>query len=193
MAVLAATSSSSRPWWPSSAATAAKSTSHRRVTTGPSGGACDAGESGCMGMAPSVCSAALGFLAGLARLAGMVVDRLGPAQGHRQLQDLVVGAALDVDVDVLELHVDVFLDHFEQFVAHQRQVVRGAARGALLGHDDAQAFARHRGGGFRPALQEIEYAHADQPPKTRWRKPFLGASMKRSGRSSPRIRATVSL
>src|SRR6185437_15050795 len=92
MAVLAATTSSSRPWWPSSAATAAKSTSHRRVTTGPSGGACDAGESGCMGMAPSVCSAALGFLAGLARLAGMVVARLGPAQGHRQLQDLGVGA-----------------------------------------------------------------------------------------------------
>src|SRR3546814_1367439 len=83
-------------------------------------------------------------------------------------------------------------DLFEQFIAHQRQVVRRAAGGALLRHDDAQALARHAGGGLGLALQEIENTHRDQPPNTRWRKPFLGTSMKRSGRSSPRMRATVS-
>src|ERR1051325_8490317 len=121
--------------------------------------------------------------------AGLVV--LG--QGDGEFQHLVPAVALDVDVDRFDVHVDIFLDHFEQLVAQQRQVVGRSAGGALLRHDDAQALLGHHGGRLRPALEEIKNTHRVKPPNTRWKKPFFCTSRKRSGRSSPRMRATVSL
>ena len=46
--------------------------------------------------------------------------------------------ALQVDLDRLGVDVHVFVDDLEQLTTQQRQIVRAAARAALLRDDDAQ-------------------------------------------------------
>src|SRR5690242_16870258 len=181
------TRSSRRSKRASSAAAGASPSSARRSTASTLGAW--TGAVGCMTVSYSAARGAADD--GAARGSGRAGLAIG--QGDRQLQHFVAAVVLEVDRDRLDVHLHVLLDHFQELVAHHRQIVRRTAGGALLRHDDAKALLGDGGAGFGLALEEIEDTRADQLPNTRWKKPFLVTSVKRSGLSAPRMRATVSL
>src|SRR5487761_100562 len=95
-----------------------------------------------------------GFLRRLPVSAGRA--RLGPRlfrQGHAELEHLVTLILTENDLDRVRIDVDVLMDHLQDLPPQQRQVIRAAARAALLRDDDAQPLLGNAGRGGRAAKE----------------------------------------